>query len=150
MEKKECSGITCWERSHRVGGCFTYIYRYFSKKISPILHLLLQFHFVSYCVIFLILLNFFFFFIPFWSHFFTFCDRSELSIIWKIVVASFIFVIICYFLLLSILYIFVIFYNLFFEPFWYKMFIHFTFKKRSLQLSITALIFFHTYIYVYM
>jgi hypothetical protein len=112
--------------------------------------MLLEFHFVIYCIIILISLNFFFFFLPFSHlHFFTCRHMSEIFVMWKFIVAIFGFVTISCF--------FVAFYTLHFYQF-----VHFVFYssliqnvtsfhllKKCLTISITALIFFLRYIYVY-
>jgi hypothetical protein len=101
---------------------------------------LLQFHFVIYCIIFLILFNFFYFFIPILSStlFYlslqvrTFCNLE----------------IRCCFLLLSTLYISVTLYNYFFILSCTKCYFISPVKKK-LATFYNCPHFFHRYIYVY-
>jgi hypothetical protein len=110
--------------------------------------MLLEFHFVIYCIIILIPLNFFYFF-NFHSLIYTFRHMPEIYVIWKFIIAIFGFVTISFF--------FVAFYTLHFYQF-----VHFVFYsslvrnvtslhllKKCLPISVTALIFFLRYIYVY-
>jgi hypothetical protein len=113
--------------------------------------MLLEFHFVIYCILILIPLNFFYFFLfPFSHlHFFTCRHMPEIFVILKFIDAIFGFG--------TIFFFFVAFYTLHFYQF-----VHFAFYsslvrnvtsfyllKKCLPISITALIFFFRYIYIH-
>jgi hypothetical protein len=132
---------------------FTYIYSYFSNTLFPFLHILLEFHFVIYCIIFLIPLNFFYLFIPILSCT-IFYLASQVTTFCNLEICC-CYICFCYYFLLFVafytLYNFYHFVQFFSVPLLYEMLLHLTFIKKTCQfLLLPSCSFIDTYMYMCM